>query len=161
MYERVMSLSDSAMGDWYRLASGLDPAAAGEHLARLERGDLAPVEAKRLLARTVVGRFHGEAAGREAEEEFLRVHRRHELPSEIDEAPLPADDPVYLPALLVGHLGVASNSEARRLIDGGGVRLDGEPVSSLELPRAELAGRVMQVGRRRFVRFGAAGATPA
>jgi tyrosyl-tRNA synthetase len=153
MYGRVMSLSDAAMPDWFRLASGLPPARAAELLAELETGELAPVEAKRLLARTVVGRFHDEAAGRSAEEEFLRVHRRRELPTEIAEAVLPADDPVYLPGLLVGALGISSNSEARRLIEGGGVRLEGEPIAGLELPRAELEGRVLQVGRRRFVRF--------
>jgi tyrosyl-tRNA synthetase len=153
MYGRVMSLSDSAMPDWFRLASGLDPARAGEVLARLASGALAPVEAKRQLARTVVARFHDEAAAQEAEEEFLRVHRRREMPSEIAEVPLPGDEIIYLPGLLVEHLGIASSSEARRLIKGGGVRLDGEPVDVLELPRAELAGRVIQVGRRKFVRF--------
>jgi tyrosyl-tRNA synthetase len=153
MYGRVMSLSDAAMPDWFRLASGLPPTRASALLAELEAGELAPVEAKRLLARTVVGRFHDDAAGRAAEDEFLRVHRRRELPSEIAEAVLPADDPVYLPGLLVAALGISSNSEARRLIEGGGVRLEGERVAGLELPRAELEGRVMQVGRRRFVRF--------
>ena len=100
-----------------------------------------------------MARFHDDRAAQEAEDEFLRVHSRRELPSEIAEVPVPDDDIVYLPGLLVEHLGVASSSEARRLINGGGVRLDGEPVAAFELPRAELAGRVMQVGRRRFVRF--------
>jgi tyrosyl-tRNA synthetase len=153
MYGRVMSLSDEAMPDWFRLASGLPPDRARELLAALGAGALPPVEAKRLLARTVVARFHDEAAGDAAEEEFLRVHRRRELPTEIAEAPLPPGDPVYLPGVLVAALGISSNSEARRLIEGGGVRLEGAPVTALELPRAELEGRVMQVGRRRFVRF--------
>jgi tyrosyl-tRNA synthetase len=148
MYGRVMSLSDAAMPDWFRLVSGLAPEQVAERLDGLE-----PVEAKRLLARTIVGRFHDEAAGAQAEEEFLRVHRRHELPTEIAEAPLPDGDPVYLPGLLVAALGVASNSEARRLITGGGVRLDGKAVTALELPRSAFPGQVMQVGRRRFVRF--------
>jgi tyrosyl-tRNA synthetase len=149
MFGRVMSLSDSAMPDWFRLVSGLSPEQAAAQLAGLE-----PVEQKRLLARTLVERFHDEDAGRVAEEEFLRVHRRHELPTEIATAALPEGDPIYLPGLLVSALGVASNSEARRLITGGGVRLDGETVDALELPRGALAGRVLQVGRRKFVRFG-------
>ena len=149
MYGRVMSLSDQAMPDWLRLASGLDRSRAAETLDGLSTGELAPIEAKRLLARTVVARFHDDRAAQEAEDEFLRVHSRREMPSEIAEVPVPDDDIVYLPGLLVEHLGVASSSEARRLINGGGVRLDGEPVAAFELPRAELAGRVMQVGRRR------------
>ena len=63
------------------------------------------------------------------------MHRRRELPTEIAEAVLPAGDPVYLPGLLVAALGISSNSEARRLIEGGGVRLEGEPIAGLELPR--------------------------
>jgi tyrosyl-tRNA synthetase len=149
MFGRVMSLPDAAMPDWFRLVSGLAPEQAAAQLAGLE-----PVEQKRLLARTLVARFHDDAAGSAAEEEFLRVHRRHELPTEIAAAALPEGDPVYLPGLLVSALGVASNSEARRLITGGGVRLDGETVDTLELPRGALAGRVLQVGRRKFVRFG-------
>jgi tyrosyl-tRNA synthetase len=153
MYGRVMSLSDAAMPAWFQLASGLPPARSAGLVAGLEGGEISPVEAKRLLARTVVERFHGEASGRAAEDEFLRVHQRRELPSEIAEHQLPADDPVYLPGLLVAALGIASNSEARRLLEGGGVKLEGVPVSALELARSELAGRVMQVGRRRFVRL--------
>jgi len=153
MYGRVMSLSDQAMPDWLRLASGLDRLRVAETLDGLSTGELAPIDAKRLLARTVVARFHDDRAAQEAEDEFLRVHSRREMPSEIAEVPVPDDDIVYLPGLLVEHLGVASSSEARRLINGGGVRLDGEPVAAFELPRADLAGRVMQVGRRRFVRF--------
>jgi tyrosyl-tRNA synthetase len=153
MYGRVMSLSDAAMPAWFQLASGLPPARSAGLVAGLEGGEISPVEAKRLLVRTVVERFHGEASGRAAEDEFLRVHQRRELPSEIAEHQLPADDPVYLPGLLVAALGIASNSEARRLLEGGGVKLEGVPVSALELARSELAGRVMQVGRRRFVRL--------
>jgi tyrosyl-tRNA synthetase len=148
MYGRVMSLTDLAMPDWFRLVSGLAPERAADLL-----DGLSPVEAKRLLARTIVERFHDPEAAEGAAQEFQRVHARRELPTEIAEAALPEGDPVFLPALLVGALGIASGSEARRLITGGGVRVDGEPVSALELPRAALAGRVMQVGRRRFVRF--------
>ena len=87
------------------------------------------------------------------------MHRERELPEEIPEVAIPPDviveGSVYLPALLA-LLGLAdSNSHARRLIEQGGVRLGGEPVSgdALELPVAELRGRVLQVGRRGFARL--------
>ena len=71
--------------------------------------------------------------------------------------PLPDGDPVHLPALLVASFGVASTSEARRLIAQGGVKLDGEPVvTELDVPRERLAGAVLQVGKRRFARVAAA-----
>jgi len=65
----------------------------------------------------------------------------------------PAGDPIHLPALLVDRLGVGSTSEARRLIEQGGVRLDGEVVKELDVPRARLEGATLQAGKRRFVRF--------
>ena len=68
------------------------------------------------------------------------------------ELALPAGDPIHLPALLADAFGL-STSEARRLIGQGGVKLDGEAVSELDLPRERLAGAVLQAGKRRFVRL--------
>ena len=72
------------------------------------------------------------------------------------EAPLPPDDPVHLPALLVEHLGVGSTSEARRLISQGAVKIDGGVVTEIDVPRARLEGALVQAGKRRFMRFPAA-----
>ena len=69
------------------------------------------------------------------------------------EIPLPAGDPVHLPALLTAELGVGSTSEARRLIQQGGVKVNGEPAGGLDLPRETLAGALLQVGKRRFARL--------
>ena len=148
MYGRAMSIRDEIIGEWMRLASGLDAADADAAVAELE-----PVEAKRLLARSIVERFHGAGSGDEAQAAFLRVHREHGLPDEVATVPLPEGETAHLPALLVAHLGVTSTSEARRLIAGGGVRLDGEAVTGLDVPTASLAGKVMQRSRRAFVRF--------
>jgi tyrosyl-tRNA synthetase len=81
--------------------------------------------------------------------------REHQAPDDVPESPLPAGDPLHLPALLVEHLGVATTSEARRLIAQGAVKLNGRPVSDLDLPRAALAGGLVQAGKRRFMRFAA------
>ena len=91
---------------------------------------------------------------REAEERFDRVHVAHEVPDDIDVAPLPDEDPVHLPAALRAAFGL-SGSEARRLIGQGGVKVDGRTLTDgeLDLPVGELDGAVVQVGRRRFVRF--------
>ena len=82
--------------------------------------------------------------------------REREVPADVAEAPLPEGDPIHLPALLVDQLGVASTSEARRLIAQGGVKVDGSPVSEIDLPRATLSGALVQAGKRRFMRFSAA-----
>ncbi len=142
-FGKAMRFPDAMLPELYRLVmeSDEDPLA----------GD--PFQAKLRFARFVVTRAHGEEAARRAEEHFTRVIRRRQAPERVPEAPLPDADPVHLPALLVSVLGLASTSEARRLIAQGGVRVDGEVVRDLDLPRSRLAGAVVQAGKRRFVRL--------
>jgi tyrosyl-tRNA synthetase len=115
-----------------------------------------PLEAKLGLARFIVARAHGDEAARAAENHFTRVVREGQAPEEVPEVELPTGELVHLPALLVERLGIGSTSEARRLIAQGGVKLDGEPLTALDVPRATLEGRLLQAGKRRFVRLTAA-----
>jgi tyrosyl-tRNA synthetase len=162
MFGKLARVPDELIGDYRLLTLDFfrDPAEAERVVKGLADGSLDPWAEKRRLAREVVDLYHGDGAGAAAEARFDRVHRERELPEEIPEVAIPPDvivgGSVYLPALLA-LLGLAdSNSHARRLIEQGGVRLEGEPVSgdALELPVAELRGRVLQVGRRGFARLG-------
>jgi tyrosyl-tRNA synthetase len=141
MFGRAMRISDDQLGEWYRLIAD----------RQAPEGD--PLEAKLALARFIVARSWGDGAAAAAEEHFTRVVRRGEAPESIPEVELPDGDPIHLPALLVESLGVASTSEARRLIGQGGVKVNGEPTAELDLPRETLAGAVLQVGKRRFARL--------
>jgi tyrosyl-tRNA synthetase len=143
MFGRTMRIPDEMLADWWTLVADRDP----------PDGD--PMASKLALARWIVARSHGEEAADAAEAHFTRVVRHGEAPEEVEEVALPDGDPVHLPALLVAALGVASTSEARRLIAQGGVRLDGEVVSELDLARADLDGKLLQAGKRRFARLGA------
>jgi tyrosyl-tRNA synthetase len=145
MFGRLMSIPDEAMDDYYRLLLGSELPASP------------PNQAKRELARRIVDRFHGEGAGAGAEEHFNRVIRDHGVPDEIprwdiDPAAGSGPDVIMLPKL-IGSGFELSSSEARRLIKQGGVKLDGETIAPdiLELPRKDLDGRVLQVGKRRFL----------
>jgi len=144
MFGRTMRVPDSMLDEWYRLVWERE----------LPEGD--PLEAKLALARFIVARSWGEEAAREAEAHFTRVVREGQAPEEVPEAPLPEADPVHLPAVLVDNLGLGSTSEARRLISQGAVRVDGEVVSDVDVPREQLAGALVQAGKRRFVRFASA-----
>ena len=161
MFGKLARVPDELIGDYRLLTLDFfrDPPEAERVEKGLADGSLDPWGEKRRLAREVVDLYHGDGAGAAAEARFDRVHRERELPEEIPEVAIPPDvivgGSVYLPALLA-LLGLAdSNSHARRLIEQGGVRLGGEPVSgdALELPVVELRGRVLQVGRRGFARF--------
>jgi tyrosyl-tRNA synthetase len=161
MFGKLARVPDELIGDYRLLTLDFfrDPPEAERVEKGLADGSLDPWAEKRRLAREVVDLYQGDGAGAAAEARFDRVHRERELPEEIPEVAIPPDvivgGSVYLPALLA-LLGLAdSNSHARRLIEQGGVRLGGEPVSgdALELPVAELRGRVLQVGRRGFARL--------
>jgi tyrosyl-tRNA synthetase len=143
-FGRTMRISDDQLAQWYELVME-QPAPAGD-----------PLEAKLELARFIVRRSHGEDGAREAEAHFTRVVRRGEAPEDVPELPLPEGDPLHLPKLLTDSLGIGSTSEARRLIAQGGVKLNGEPVADLDVPRERLRGALVQAGKRRFVRFASA-----
>ena len=153
MYGKTMSIPDEAMPAWYRLASGLSEEDVTGRIAALAAGETEPVEAKRALAFAITARFHSDEEAEQAADAFRRQFAEHKIPEDIPTVVLGADPIVHLPALLVDHLGVASRGEARRLITGGAVRLDGETVEEIDLPREALVGRVLQRGRRDFVRL--------
>jgi len=140
MFGRTMRIPDSQLEEWWTLVAERP----------LPEGD--PMQAKLELARFIVERSHGEEAAAAAAEHFRRVVQNKEVPEDVPERPLPAGDPVHLPALLAEAFGF-STSEARRLIAQGGVKLDGDAVSDLDVPRARLAGALLQAGKRRFVRL--------
>jgi tyrosyl-tRNA synthetase len=139
-FGKTMSIPDEAIGQWWRLTLDREP----------PDGD--PMESKLALARGIVERYHGPEAAAGAEEHFTRVVRERQAPEEVPVAPLPNGDPIHLPALLV-ELGVPSTSEARRLISQGGVRVNGDVVSELDVPRRSLEGALVQAGKRRYVRL--------
>ena len=140
MFGKTMSIPDDALPQWWDLVVG-----GGEHPDD-------PMEWKLELARRVTARWHGDAGARAGEEHFTRVVRKHEAPADVEEARLEGSDPLHLPAFLAATLG-ESTSHWRRTIDQGGVKLDGEPLAGYDHGWAELDGRVLQAGKRRFLRL--------
>ncbi len=144
MYGKTLSIPDEAMGEYYRLLLGRE--------LDLEQS---PREAKRELARGLVGWLHSPRDAAEAESKFDRVFVEGAAPSEIEEYAFAAgEEPIHLPELMAGAFGL-SRSEARRLIDGGGVSLDEEALAGGEYDAGaeRLDGAVLRVGKRRFRRL--------
>src|SRR5262245_61164083 len=140
-FGKTMRIPDEQLEEWWRLVAE-QPVPDGD-----------PMQAKLALARFIVTRSHGEDAARTAEEHFTRVVREGREPEEIPEAQLPNGDPVHLPKVLADTGLAASTSEARRLIGQGAVKVDGEVVTDLDVPRERLNHAVLQVGKRRFLRL--------
>lgn len=153
MFGKVMSIPDEAMPQYFLLATDLPGPELEEITTGLETGRLHPAETKRRLGREIVRLHHDEEAARQAEAHFDRLFVSREAPERVAEFPLPAGDPLWLPALLRDAGLVSSTSEARRLIDQGAVELDGEVLTGQEVARDRLGEAVVQVGKRRFVKF--------
>ncbi|MGH2984792.1 MAG: tyrosine--tRNA ligase [Solirubrobacterales bacterium] len=151
MFGKLMSVPDGAMGLYYELLLA-EPAPEGH-----------PAEAKRALARGLVERFHEVKAAEAAEAHFDRLHVEREAPEDVPEVALgeiealsanPKDGEIHLP-LLISSVFEVSTSEARRLLQQGGVKVEGETVAAepLDVPADRLLGKVIQVGKRRFARL--------
>ena len=158
MFGKLMRIPDGLIGKYLLLCTDVGP----DEAARVEQGiavsSSLAVQEKRRLAREIVDLYHGPGAGAAAEDRFNAVHRDHRIP-DLPDTPIPEGalrgGKVWLPRLLSALGLVSSNAEARRAIEQGGVRLAGQPVTDpdLELPVEELRGRVIQIGRRKFVRL--------
>ena len=160
MFGKTMSIPDHLMVKYFRLVTDLSPWQVDEVESALETGKLHPAEAKRRLAWELVRMYHGNTPADDARRSFDRIHRDRKLPGtgEIQDRSIPdaligLDGGVWLPKVMVAVGLAGSTSEARRLITQHGVRLDGEPVAGEELAADRLRGRVLQVGRRNFVRL--------
>jgi tyrosyl-tRNA synthetase len=152
MFGKTMSIPDEAMTQWFQLAADLDPEEVETIEAGLAAGDLHPGETKRRLARAVTALYWGESEAVAAEQAFDQVFKLRGIPDEIETFSLSEEDPVTVPGLIRDAFDL-SGSEARRLLTQGAVKVDGEVLEAQEAARATLAGRVLQVGKRRFVRL--------
>lgn len=159
MFGKVMSIPDELMVKYYRLAStkSVDEIDAIE--AGLADGSLHPNKVKRELAQNIVAAYYDEAAAKEAEAAFDRVFKQHDVPEDIPEfaADLtPNDEGLVYVAKLISDADMANSvGEARRLIDGGGVKVNGEALApkAYNVEPGMLEGAVIQVGKRKFVRL--------
>jgi tyrosyl-tRNA synthetase len=153
MFGRTMSIPDDLMPQWLRLAAGATRQEVAEIEAGLADQTLHPGETKRRLARAVVERYHGQQSAADAEETFNTVFRSKGVPDDIPTLSLDATETVWLPALFTQAGITKSNSEARRLIAQGAVKIDGVRIGDETLLHGDLVDRVAQVGKRRFLRL--------
>lgn len=159
IFGKTMSIPDELMVKYFRLASTLPVDEIDAIEQGLDAGELHPNIVKRQLARNLVAAYHDEESAIAAEEVFDKVHKQHDIPDDIPtfdgELTLNADGQVYLAALMT-ECGLAQSAgDARRLIDGGGVKLNGESLEpkTYNLEPEKLEDAVLQVGKRKFLRF--------
>lgn len=149
MYGQLMSISDTLMHKYYELLSTVD----STQLGAIRRGQVHPMEAKKQLASELITRFHGAAAAESAAADFAQRFQRRQVPTDIQEVAWPSQEPAVWICHLLRETGLAkSTSEARRLIQQGGVRIDSAKVEDADLKVEPQGEKVVQVGRRRIVK---------
>lgn len=156
-YGKTMSIPDELIFPYFELLTDVPMKTLQQMRADVEQGRLHPMAAKARLARELTARFHGLEAAEAAERHFQRVIQEGQLPEKIEDfvvsGDLLKDGRVWIVRLLVAAGLAPSNSEARRLISQGAVRIQGEVVTDVDLEWVPVRGAVIQVGKRRFVRI--------
>ena len=150
-YGKVMSIPDEAMLQYFRLVTRFGPARIAEVQAELEKGRIHPRDVKMQLAHEIVSIFHGAEAAVGAEEHFKTVFQQRALPPDMPEHPLTEAVNIIDLIRAVGLAG--SKRDARRLVEQGGVKLDGKPAGTADVVVTPGETQILQVGRRRFVRL--------
>jgi tyrosyl-tRNA synthetase len=150
MFEKIMSIPDHLMKPYFTLLTSID-AQTIDTLS--DAGKTHPKQAKTILGKEIVRMYYDEAQAVWAAEEFERVHAQHQMPEEIPEVKLSNIEPQMVAKLLAELKLVPSNSEGRRMIQQGGVKIDGEAVSDVNAQIVPKNGMVLQVGRRKFAKL--------
>ncbi len=153
IFGKIMSISDELMIRYYELLSDLTLAEIEDLKKRIREHSLHPMEVKKQLGREIVARYHGAAAAQAAEDNFVKRFRDNQVPEEMPEVTLDREGLSMLLARILANAGlVDSNSEGRRAIKQGGVKVNGEKVGNEQAELVCEGTYVIQVGKRRFAR---------
>jgi tyrosyl-tRNA synthetase len=154
IFGKVMSISDELMLRYYELLSDLTLVEIEDLKKRLKDHSLHPMEVKKQLGREIVARYHGTAAAQAAEENFVKRFRDNQVPEEMPEITLGREGATMLLAKILATAGlVDSNSEGRRAIKQGGVKVNGEKISDEQTELPCEGTYILQVGKRRFAKI--------
>ncbi len=152
MFGKIMSIPDSLMMKYFRLLTDKSDAELAEYDRKLLNNAVNPRDIKLALAVEITSQFFGRETALNAEEEFISIFRNKELPEEMPEIKLPAKS-ISIVDLLVSHANISSRSEARRLIDQGGVRVNDEVLDDIHSVLDVSEGDVLRIGKKRFYRL--------
>lgn len=157
MFGKAMSIPDEVMAMYFDLATDLPADEVKSIQAGLESGSMHPMTAKKRLAFEITRLYHDEEAARNAQAEFERVFSQREVPTDMPEFAIPSDlfreGKVWIVRLLTAAGMAKSNGEARRLVEQGGVTIDGEKVSDAGAELELASGQVLRAGKLKFAKL--------
>ena len=153
-YGKVMSIPDSLMPLFYSLATRLPQRECDGILADVAEGRMGPMDAKMRLGRAIVEQYHSADAAQAAEQHFIKVHRKKDVPDDVPVIELPAGElPLGLLSVLTRAGLTKSNGEGRRVVKQGGLRLDGDQLRDDRFEFTAPGEHLIQKGKRHFVRI--------
>jgi tyrosyl-tRNA synthetase len=150
-YGKTMSIPDSAMRNWFELLTRWSPDRIEGLLTKMEQGEVHPMDVKKQLAWEIVSIFDGDEAADKAAAHFERVHQRRKLPEDMPTYSL--TEPTNVVDIIAEADLARSKSQARRLVQQGAVRLDGEKIKSINFDIDIEEDAVLRVGKRRFLQL--------
>lgn len=157
MYGKTMSLADELMSRYFELVTAVSFKELRDIESGLKNSSMHPRDVKMRLAREIVTQYHDLETAQAAEEEFKRIFQQKDLPDDLPEfrvtGDMLEDGVIWLPKLIALSGMTNSTSEARRLIQQGGVKVDGGKIEDAGVNIKPVSGMVIQVGKRKFTRF--------
>lgn len=155
MYGKMMSVPDELLARYELLLGLLNEEHIQEQAQQMQAGVLNPRDVKMHLAKYLIGQYHGNEAADKAEQAFITKFQKREIPDEMPEVAVASNTEHNVITLMVENTLAPSRNEARRLIQGGGVKLNGEKVEDVDATLQQSAGEsiVLQVGKRKFLRL--------
>ena len=153
IFGKIMSIPDEIMWDYFTMLTDLELSEIDNFIKNVDKGDTNPFEYKKMLGKLIVTEIYDENSAQAAESSFENITINKNLPENMPEVSIETEIDVHLPNFLTENELTKSNSEARRLIESGSVKINDQKVELLDINTSELIGKTLQVGKRKFLRI--------
>ena len=153
IFGKIMSIPDEIMWDYFTMLTDLELSEIDNFIQNVDKGDTNPFEYKKMLGKLIVTEIYDENSAQAAESSFENITINKNLPENMPEVSIETEIDVHLPNFLTENELTKSNSEARRLIESGSVKINDQKIEILDINTSELIGKTLQVGKRKFLRI--------
>ena len=153
IFGKIMSIPDEIMWDYFTMLTDLKISEIADLRKNVDKGKTNPFDYKKMLGKLIVSEIYDENSALAAESSFENITINKNLPENMPETNIEDEIDVHLPNFLTENKLTKSNSEARRLIESGSVKIDDQKVELLDINSSDLIGKTLQVGKRKFLKI--------
>ena len=153
IFGKIMSIPDEIMWDYFTMLTDLEISEIADLRNNVDKGKTNPFEYKKMLGKLIVSEIYDENSASAAESTFENITINKNLPENMPETNIDDEIDIHLPNFLTENELTKSNSEARRLIESGSVKIDDQKVELLDINSSDLIGKTLQVGKRKFLKI--------